>query len=101
NPVHGSVVKCIRNQTLDLVAMLESWLVDSKAQHQASVVQFESELHARYQSERKTVLGVSFAPGMIKQLFTKLMRLQTALNKKEIPSHLELLEILEPGLAHR
>ena len=98
-PVNSAVINKIKNA--DLLDILENWLNSLKIHHQAIIKRFNSTLSRKYQEDKTTILGVTFAPGMIKQLFTKLMRLQTALNKKNPPLHLELLEHLEPFVAHR
>lgn len=99
NQVNTEVAAKIRN--LDLIETLINWLSSLKIYHQSVINHFDIGLIKKYQQAKVTVLGVAFAPGMIRQLFTKLMRLQTALNKKEVLTHLELLEILEPFVARR
>lgn len=94
-----TVVDKIKN--INLLTLLESWLKELKDSHEKIIRHFDSGLIEKYQESKTTVLGVAFTPGMIKQLFTKLIRLQTALNKKKIPTQSKVLEILEPLIAQR
>ncbi|EGC40276.1 hypothetical protein DICPUDRAFT_25433 [Dictyostelium purpureum] len=103
DPIHQDVIDSIKDKDLNI--LLGHWLTSLKIHHQNAVSLF-SKINYNFKektSKRKTVVGVSFAPGMIKQLFTKLMRLQTELNKKRKKpiTHLELLEVLEPLVAAR
>ncbi|KAK5584595.1 hypothetical protein RB653_006209 [Dictyostelium firmibasis] len=104
DPVHQDVIDDILEKNLDFV--LNNWLNNLKFHHQASINHFgkiSGNLKEKQQQEKKTIIGVSFAPGIIQQLFSKLTRLQNEFkkNRKKPITHIELLEILEPMIAIR
>ncbi|EGC40275.1 hypothetical protein DICPUDRAFT_96302 [Dictyostelium purpureum] len=100
-PVHRDVVKEIKEIKIETV--LKNWLEFLKSMNHDFIEHFKSIFFNINQShqERKTIIGVPFYQGAIRQIYTKLIRLQTEFNKeKENPlTHFELLEIIEPMVA--
>ncbi|EGC37979.1 hypothetical protein DICPUDRAFT_149351 [Dictyostelium purpureum] len=98
-PIHQDIVDSIVGR--DILEVCEYWLIGLKFHHQYSIDHFKQ--FTKYQKDRKTVIGITFAEGYIKYIFSKLLRLQKTLEKKSIKSvtHFELLEILEPTVASR
>ncbi|MBW8308301.1 MAG: hypothetical protein K0M45_01445 [Candidatus Paracaedibacteraceae bacterium] len=97
--VHQEVIDKIKGQ--DLTDVLEYWLRNLIIHHHAAIYPFDSDQVKIFERHRQTLVGIAFAPGMIRELFTKLMRLQKNLNEENIPFHVTLLEILEPEVLRR
>ncbi|EGC34014.1 hypothetical protein DICPUDRAFT_153848 [Dictyostelium purpureum] len=101
HPIHQDVYSSIKSRDLNMV--LKKWVQHLKVYQQNTIDLFSKSAHERLKNERRTVLSITFARGMIKKLYSKLIRLQVELNKsKDKPiTHLQLLEILEPIVATR
>ena len=97
--VAREVIEAIKG--INILEVLKGWLSNLKIYHQATVDVFNSGVVRRYRGDITTLIGISFAPGMMKELFTKLVRLQKAVSKQKTPTHLALLEIVEPYVASR
>ncbi|EAL71213.1 hypothetical protein DDB_G0272122 [Dictyostelium discoideum AX4] len=121
-PIHQDVIDAIKN--MDIYKVCRDWVTNLIDQHDASIDHFKSN-EKLLLSQRITIIGISFSKGMIKQMFSKLTRLQQIItsqtneikdkennspdqennnnnnnNFKKI-THFELLEELEPMIANR
>ncbi|AIK96542.1 ankyrin repeat domain-containing protein [Candidatus Odyssella acanthamoebae] len=102
DPIHPNVIRKFIH--IDPFDIIKPWLI-SLDHHNKSINALFSRREIRALTQgRDTVIGTSFAPGMIRTLYTKMVRMQKALNPQQEGkslTHFDLLELLEEPLSAR
>jgi hypothetical protein len=98
-PVHPEVIAFWKD--INPLTFLEEWLIETKIIHDKQKNLLAHYHLSSFETSHGIRLGVFFKEGAMGYLYNKILRLQRVLDKPVIPTHLEVLQKVEPLLYRR